>query len=31
MLRQIKRIIPLSPAKLAAVIYGAMELLLDFP
>jgi hypothetical protein len=31
MLREIKRIIPLSAAKLAAVIYGAMGVVVGFP
>jgi hypothetical protein len=31
MLRQIKRIVPLSAGKLAAVIYGAMGIILGFP
>src|SRR5213076_3650239 len=31
MLRQIKRILPLSAAKLAAVIYGAMGVVVGFP
>ena len=31
MLRQIKRIIPLSAARLAAVIYGAMGVVVGFP
>jgi hypothetical protein len=31
MLRQIKRIVPLSAAKMAAAIYGAMGVILGFP
>jgi hypothetical protein len=31
MLRQIKRIVPLSAAKMAAAIYGAMGVVLGFP